>query len=179
MKNAMRLTPGVMRLALGAVLLCLPLSVAAQTGAQLVLVPAGRSIEGSGVISTGVFVPGGTTSVCFTASNSSPDLEYITSVVLDFPTGWTATCGTQDAQDSSGYSVTLQCGATSNQITYDSGNFAEGTWGFCVTVAAPAGAPVPSPIQWSLDGDGYGDAPHSLSGQISMLPVELQSFSID
>jgi hypothetical protein len=100
-------------------------------------------------------------------------------VVLDFPSGWTVACGTQDATDSSGYNVTLVCGAAGNQVTYDNGNLAEGTWGFCVTVTAPAGAPVPSPIQWSLGGDGYGDAPHSLSGQISMLPVELQSFSID
>jgi hypothetical protein len=151
----------------------------AQGPGDLVLVPASRSIQGSEVTSSGVFIPGGTTVVCFTASNASPDLEYITSVVLDFPTGWTVACSSQDAQDSSGYNVTLQCGATGNQVTYDNGNLVEGTWGFCVSVTALAGAPVPSPIQWSLDGDGLGDPPHSLSGQISMLPVELQTFSIE
>jgi len=141
-----------------------------------------KSVAGSSVATSDTFVPGSTQTMCFTATNGSPDLEYVVSVELTFPVGWAVACNSQDAQDSEGFNVTLVCSAAGNLLAYDDGEFGAGdgaTWGFCADVTVPAGSPGPSPVSWVITGDGYGDAPHSASGVENITPVELVTFSVE
>ena len=177
---------GLLHVQLVAILVCGVLVpwVSAGEGPALTLEPAGdgKSVAGSTVATSDTFTGGSTEIMCFTATNGSPDLEYIVSIALTFPAGWLAACSSQDAQDSDGYNVTLSCSAAANVLTYSGGSFAGGdgaTWGFCASVTVPVGAPVPSSVGWVITGDGLGDSPHSVNGAEDMMPVELMSFSVE
>lgn len=149
----------------------------------------GESIAGSTVtwVSGTYNTGGGTTGTfCFSASNTSPDTEWLTGVTVTFPATWVAACNSQDVNDSDGNAVAFNCLATANAVVYadTDGGFGEvydgETWGFCVDVTPPVGTwPAPQVIAWNVLGDGWGGDPHTTTGAADILPVELVSFSVE
>jgi len=137
----------------------------------------------SGTYDTG----GGTTStICFSAANTSADTEWLSGVTVTFPATWVAACNSQDAADSGGNAVAFDCVAATNSVSYtdNDGGYGEvydgETWGFCVDVTPPAGSwPAPQVVSWDIVGDGWGGEPHTAAGATDIVPVELMSFSIE
>ena len=60
--------------------------------------------------------------MCFTVHNASPDSEWLDAVRLTFPDilgDWTVSCFTQDANDSNGYPVIMNCTINgNNEVVY-------------------------------------------------------------
>ncbi len=137
---------------------------------------------------SGAFNPAGGTlsTICFLASNTSPDTEWVTGVSVLFPSGWVAACNSQDPADSGGNTVNFDCLASGPLVAYtdNDGGYGEiydgETWGFCVDVTPPVGSwPPPQPVDWVINGDGWGSEPHSVEGTENIVPVELMSFSVE
>lgn len=142
-----------------------------------------KDISGSTCTTSDTYAPSGTTTMCWTVYNNG-FVEYLDVIELVFPAGWTVQCNTQDAQDSGGSNVDMDCTASANTVTYSDSNGGAGeiwdgaTWGFCVDVTAGADAP-PQTVTYNLSGDDFGDPPHDISDTESIVPVELMSFSVE
>ncbi|HPR18584.1 MAG TPA: T9SS type A sorting domain-containing protein, partial [Candidatus Cloacimonadota bacterium] len=116
---------------------------------------------------TGYYVPVEPQNMPFYLMHNSPDAEPIQGIRLSFPDG----CIVNSAQD-----------IQSLEWNGETGNGAEVTWGFDgVNTINPATAvsfiinirvddnfPSPMNIEWYIEGDGSGAAPHSVSGTISL-----------
>ena len=107
----------------------------------------------------------------FQVANNSPDDEYIASLTITFPVGWTVACNSQDAQDSGGNSVGLTCSPSSNLVNFnDSGGDirTNNTWNFSLDVTAPISTPRGVyDFDYNLVGDNFGSAPHSVSATVA------------
>jgi subtilisin family serine protease len=151
---------------------------ARQTGLLTDLAPARglgtNSIAGSTVTGDDCYVPGGMSTLCFTAHNASTDVEWLDEVALAFPAGWAVACNSQDATDSGDNLVFFTCAASGNNVSYtdSDGGFGEvyggESWGFCVDVTAPGGASGSQAVDWVLSGDDWGSAPHDVGGTLSI-----------
>ncbi len=115
---------------------------------------------------------------------SSPDYEYADYIELTFPTGFTVVSGTDIG--TTPVNTTTQ---TNSIIGWGStpaggsgyGDIVPGIFNFSVTVDVGAITGQQS-ISYSIIGDGYGAAPHSLSGTITVneaIAADVKSESID
>ncbi len=141
-----------------------------------------NSIAGSTVTGSDCYQPGDTATLCFTAHNASPDLEWLDAVTLTFPAAWTVACNSQDATDSGGHTVAFTCTAAGNKVSYtdNDGGFGEiydgEQWGFCADVTVPASASGVQSVDWALSGDDNEDPPHDVNGTLDIaqcLPLDL------
>lgn len=149
----------------------------------------GESIAGSTVTwISGIYNTGGGTNstICFSAANTSSDTEWLSGVTVTFPATWVTACNSQDADDSGGNAVAFSCTAAANAVVYADSDASYGevydgaTWGFCVDVTPPVGTwPAPQVVVWDILGDGWGGDPHTASGVMDIVPVELMSFSVE
>ena len=143
--------------------------------AAVVIVLAGASahasVNGSSCTTSDPFIPGATTTMCWTCTNAGPlagDPECLEEAALGYPDGWAVACGTQDAADSSGSPVELGCSAGGQTVTFSDLDGGAGeicpeqSWGFCVDVTAPAAPAEPVCVFYTLTGDGAGGEPHAI-----------------
>ena len=136
----------------------------------LAATPAFASIAGSTCTTTDPYLPGGTATMCWTCTNAGPtsNPECLDEVALGHPDGWTVACGTQDAVDSAGNPVELDCTAGGQNVTFadtdgGAGEVCPGqSWSFCVDVTAPASPTEPVCVFYTLSGDGAGGDPHEI-----------------
>ncbi|MCF7920321.1 MAG: T9SS type A sorting domain-containing protein [Candidatus Cloacimonetes bacterium] len=136
-----------------------------------------RDISGSLVtMDTDSFTPGEETTWNFTVFNQSPDSEWLSDIWLEFPVGVTVITASDIAggsggdliwDDTTGAGVTLNWhGTTSNGW----GNIHDGEYAFwSVDVQLGTEFAGDMTIGWIIGGDGYGEEPHSLSGEIILL----------
>ncbi|MDD4309380.1 MAG: Ig-like domain-containing protein, partial [Candidatus Cloacimonetes bacterium] len=123
-----------------------------------------------------LFVPGATQNWTFTATNASPDSDWMQYVIIQFPAGVTVNSATNfvggtggemvpDVTTGTGVTITW-FGETANGygVIYGNGNFATAT----VSVSVPAGYDSPMNIPYTLTGDNYGAEPHTLNGSITL-----------
>jgi Peptidase family C25/Propeptide_C25/FlgD Ig-like domain len=135
-----------------------------------------RDITGSFMVcDTEGFTPGETTTWTFTVYNGAADSEWISDIWIDFPLGVTV----NDASDFIGGSGgDMAWDGTTGQGAYINwfGESANG-WGFLhVGEAASAAINVTlstefagdMTINYTIGGDGYGEAPHLVDGEIIM-----------
>ena len=132
----------------------------------------------------------GTFDLCFNVTVDSPDLEYMDRFEIDLPDGWTINTVTLPTLTGCSGADPGASGTDAGNVAYWQGsNYApggsgcgawlNGTYDFCanVTEAAYAG---PYDFPWTIWGDGYNAAPHSVSGTITgVVPVELMSFDVE
>lgn len=133
--------------------------------------PALADIRGATCSTSDPYLPGGTVRMCWTCSNDSPaapDPEALAGIALGYPDGWTVTCGSQGATDSSGSPVAFSCAASGRTLTYVDTDGGPGeilpgrSWSFCVDVTAPPTATGTQCGFYTLSGDGSGAEPHSI-----------------
>jgi hypothetical protein len=113
---------------------------------------------------------GGTTQTfCFATDTYTDDWEYIYTLWMKFPAGWTVTnvalTGSPICQDGGTWgSLVWSTPNTSNEVRIDHARYQaytdHCTASYCVTVAVPGGAS-DGLVSWYWDGDGYGSAPHN------------------
>jgi hypothetical protein len=137
-----------------------------------------NSLSGSAVIlATGIpgaedcFSPAGSQTICFQTDSYTSDWEYVYSLWLRFPTGWTVTnvavdgtpaCTGGGTWGTFGWSL---FNGTTNEVRIDHARYQAYTdhcaATYCVTVT-PGGAPIVGDalVSWYWDGDGYGGGPH-------------------
>ena len=136
---------------------------------QLMAQDGNRNIAGSEITSLTPFYTAGATNVVleFETSIVSPDLEWVYDASLDFPAGVTVVSAT-----SMGVELVWNSEAGDGAIT---------TWGdgsdylangdvapFTVTVDIDPAFTGNMNIAWLLEGDGWGGAPHTVSGTITL-----------
>ncbi|MCF7792444.1 MAG: T9SS type A sorting domain-containing protein [Candidatus Cloacimonetes bacterium] len=136
-----------------------------------------RNIENDQILQlSGYYIPFQSVNMPFYLLHNSPDGEPIVGVTLDFPAG----CTINSAQDIGDLNWNEQ-----------TGNGAELTWGYDGTSISPTNViPFtinliiseqlipPLEIEWQIDGDGSGSAPHQASGTISINPTTDEIFWI-
>jgi hypothetical protein len=134
-----------------------------------------KSIDGS-TLSCDIlnFTPGESLDLTFTIYNGSPDMEWIKSIDIAFPEGFTVNSST-DFVGGSGGSL-FSNGDTGNaaQLQWSTSN----TWGAVhgnesatctVNVSVdPSFANVEAYLNYTINGDIYGTDPHTLEGTITM-----------
>ena len=114
---------------------------------------------------------GNTSVLGFQVNANSSDDEYIPSVAITLPSGWTVTCNTDDGGlNGDGTS----CSVSSTTVTYTfSGSANPGLrnndiWNFTLNVTAPGGTTAGNyDYSYVLTGDGFGGNPHSVSNTVS------------
>ncbi|PKN71783.1 MAG: gingipain R, partial [Candidatus Cloacimonetes bacterium HGW-Cloacimonetes-3] len=137
----------------------------------------GKSITGSTcLVNVEEFTPGMTEDWTFTVTNTSTDSEWIQDIYLSFPAGVTVNSaanfvggdgGDMTPDITSGTGVTIQWhGETSSGYGVIYGNSDTAT--AVVNVTVGAGISTPIDIGYQLDGDIYGEEPHTLSGSITL-----------
>jgi hypothetical protein len=145
-------------------------------------ISADKALTGGITCQTTNYIPGTTQTLNFTFTFASPDLEYIDGISLTFPAGMTPqTAGTSDPlatpNGCTGITVALNpiTGQTVvwGQIAAPSncGALTQGTYPFQVSVAIGAGVTGAQTINYYVMGDGYGAAPHTLTGTITLTPA--------
>ncbi len=138
-----------------------------------------KELTGSITSQTLNYIPGATQTLNFTLTFSSPDVEYVDGVSMTFPTGITPqTTGTSDPlapeNGCSGALMNLSpiTGQTVvwGEVTTPSGCGAlvGGTYTFNVSVAIGASVTGIQTIDYLIFGDGYGAAPHTVTGTITL-----------
>ena len=143
---------------------------------DLEIVDAGsrRNLTGSTMtVSPTSYEPGTTADFVFSIYNGSPDDEWINGASLDFPSGVTVNSATDFV-------------VSSRRLTWDgaTGDGAYVTWSgdaydivypgetatATVNLSIDAGFTGVLSVPYTLDGDGWGSAPHSVSGTVSLDP---------
>lgn len=156
---------------------------AAVRGNQLMLSDTDRSIAGSTLeIDATDYLPGTTVDWTFTVTNGSTDTEWLKYVHITFPTGVTVNSasdfvggngGPMTPNISSGNGITIDWfGQSGNWGVVQGGESATATVN--VTIDSSFGGNLNLPF--TIDGDIYGDEPHTVSGTITLLQ---DSFPID
>ncbi len=117
------------------------------------------------------YSPGETASLQFQVDVVSPDNEYMAEVSLDFPLGATVLSSTNLVH--SGVQTLNFNGATGEgaTVTYSSGFITSGNTATCtidLDFSGSAGALI---LPYSLTGDNFGGAPHTIEGNITILPT--------
>ncbi|MDP6418030.1 MAG: hypothetical protein QGG80_01025 [Candidatus Krumholzibacteria bacterium] len=139
---------------------------------------ADRSIEDSSVEllepHPARLAPGETATFSFLVLNGSQDEEWIREVRFRFEAGMTITAmAWNESQASFPWEFSSSGTGDTEAIFSDSnGGYGEIMGGeggeFLVEVRADAGLSVgPSQILWTLEGDGFGNAPHQASGELT------------
>jgi len=137
---------------------------------------SGKSITGSTLtVNATDFTPGTTSNWTFTVSNASTDAEWLTDVIITFPTGITVNSATNFVGGSGGDLTPNTTSGNGITITWhgvNSSNYglihgAE-TATATVSVTIPAGFTTTANLPWQMNGDVYGAEPHTLTGTISI-----------
>ncbi len=144
-----------------------------------------KSIDGSTlVLDAADYLPGTTVDWTFTATNASPDTEWLEYVIVTFPAGVTVNSATNfiggdggelvpDVTSGAGVTITWFGENSSGWgVIYGNGDSATATVN--VTIGAGTGGNLNLP--YTLTGDIYGADPHTLNGSITLAedvpPVE-------
>ncbi|MDP8322401.1 MAG: T9SS type A sorting domain-containing protein, partial [Candidatus Stygibacter australis] len=139
--------------------------------------PEGRDISGSNItIDTETFIPGEETTWTFCVQNASIDNEWLCDVRLDFPEGVTVINASEvtggsggsliwDGTTGSGQSVHWH-GETTNGLglIHESET---GIWTVDVQLSTEFAGDMT--LGWEIGGDGFGEEPHNVTGEIYML----------
>jgi hypothetical protein len=132
----------------------------------------------------------GTFDLCFNVTVDSPDAEYMDRFEVDLPDGWTINTVTPPARTGCGSADPVTGGTEAGNVVYwqganyvpagsGCGAWNNSTYDFCANVTMPSYTG-PYDFPWTIWGDVWGAAPHSVSGTISgVVPVELMSFEIE
>ena len=139
-----------------------------------------RNIEGSTLTCDAeTYIPGETVTWNLEAYNNSSDAEWLTDIIIDFPTGVSVVSAT----DFAGPSGTLVYNnAAGNGISVE-WNDPNGGWGeiqgnetatASVTVSIDANQAGDINLNWTLIGDDYGSAPHQISGVLTLTTEIMQ-----
>ncbi len=127
--------------------------------------------------------------LCFTVFVQSPDAEYMDHFEADLPDGWTVNSVAANSvppANGCGGSLPPVAGVDAGNVVYwqsagyppqtGCGAWNGGSWGtnfdFCTNITIPSAAGAPWILPWNYIGDGYGGAPHQVSGSYG--PVEPQ-----
>lgn len=131
-----------------------------------------KNISGSDVAAFPArYTPDTTADLQFTVSNASPDFEWLAEVDLEFPAGVTVLASSDML---GGTAPLVSDGATGEGVTLRWVD-ADGTWGnvrggqtatATVSLAFDRALYGSLPIDFTISGDGYGNAPHSVSGTL-------------
>lgn len=127
---------------------------------------------------TNFYVAGTTMDINFQLNLNSPDLEYGDSLMLEFPANFII----NSASDPIAYATegqgdeTLNTPIVSPVVTWGDndnsyGGIELGVHNFTVNVTIPAGVTGPLTINWHIDGDEYGAAPHFIAGSSILNPL--------
>ncbi len=138
--------------------------------------PAGRDVTGSHITcNTDNFTPGETVDWLFTVYNQSPDNEWITDVVIEFPAGITVNEATDFVGGTGG---PLVCDGSAGEAAVINwhGETAMGYGVLHQNQAAIASVNVTTTteiagninISYSISGDEYGDDPHTVTGSLQL-----------
>ena len=120
---------------------------------------------------------GSQTSLPLDVSCSSNDNEWLMRVELDLPTGVTALNATQISTPNGGMNWN---GETGNGVTTTWGSGGMGSSGFLMTgqsgsgsleLAFAADLTGDVVIPWTLEGDNFGNPPHTVSGELIIAPL--------
>jgi hypothetical protein len=135
-----------------------------------------KSIAGAGVVSSpAAYTPGTTGTLTLTVTNPSTDEEWLVSVLVDFPTGITVNSSTNFVGGAAGDLVTDAAAGNGALVTWSDANGGYGniygngaTATATVNVTFGAGLTGAQTIAWTVNGDVYGAAPHTVSGQFTL-----------
>ena len=149
--------------------------------------PSGiNSIASSTITTKDCYQSGDTWTMCFTVHNASADGEWLDQVRLTFPEllgAWGVACFIQDANDSNGSPVGMNCSINAGkEVVYTDNDLetpsigeisAGASWMFCVDVTVPGSYTGPRIVNWGLSGDEEvgSDPPHDITGQITCRPM--------
>ncbi len=129
--------------------------------------------EISGEITTSsMFTPGTTVDLDFTLTAASPDWEWVDGVTLTFPAGFTINSGS--ATISGGGDDLDFDNITGQTITWgpsgylDPGTDPGSSYDFQVNVTIDASVSGDQSIDFHIEGDGWGGAPHSVDGTLTL-----------
>ena len=142
--------------------------------------PAGpkgdKSIAGSTLTcGESEYLAGTTVSLGFTVYNASSDLEWLTDITIDFPSGVTVNSSTPFSGGSGGDMASN--GATGNGVMVSWHGEDSSGWGLIyggetatasVNVTFDGGLGGDVDLDYTLQGDNYGSTPHSLSGTMTL-----------
>ena len=141
----------------------------------------GKNIAGSTlVLNASNYLPGTTVNWTFTVTNASTDSEWLTDVIITFPAGVTVNSATNftggnggdmTPNVTSGNGVTINWhGETSSGwgVIYGNGDSATATVNVTIDSVFSGDLSLP----YTINGDVYGSAPHTLSGNI-VLPQDI------
>lgn len=139
--------------------------------------PMGRDITGSFITcDTDSFTPGEETTWTFTVYNGAPDHEWVSDVWLDFPLG-VSVLGASHVSGGSGGDMIWDGSTGAGQLVNWHGMTANGwgvlhdseiaTWTVDVLLSTEFAGDLT--FGWEIGGDGYGEEPHNVSGEIYML----------
>jgi subtilisin family serine protease/PKD repeat protein len=106
--------------------------------------------------------------VCFNVTVHSSDLEFMDRFEVDLPDSWTV-----DAVTSAGDGT--EAGVEPGNVVYWQtagypttwGAWVNGTYDFCATITLPDCAGSPWDLPWTIIGDQFGAAPHTVNGTIA------------
>ncbi|MCF7919473.1 MAG: T9SS type A sorting domain-containing protein [Candidatus Cloacimonetes bacterium] len=137
----------------------------------------GRDVGGSLIeIDTDSFTPGEETTWTFTVYNASIDSEWLTDVWVDFPLGVTVV-DAEDVVGGSGGNMVWDGTTGAGQRINWHGETANG-WGVIhdgeighweVDVQLSTEFAGDMTIGWEIGGDGYGEEPHNITGELYLL----------
>jgi len=142
---------------------------------SLQLASSDRSISGSTLtLDASSYLPGTTVDWTFTVTNASTDTEWLTDVIISFPTGVTVNSATNfiggdggdltpDVTSGNGITITWH-GVNSSNWGLIQGNGDSATATVNVSIGSAFGGDLSLP--WTLNGDIYGADPHTLSDTI-------------
>jgi hypothetical protein len=143
--------------------------------------PAGKSIAGSTMsCSPNSYIPDTTVNLDFTVTNGSPDDEWLTDVTLDFPSGITVNSAGNFVGGT--YGDLVSDGATGNGVvvTWHGDTGAPYYYGVIqggesatarINVTFASGLIGTKFIAYSITGDQWGGAPHTLTGNVALTQV--------
>ncbi len=133
-----------------------------------------RNIQGSTLTCDAeTYIPGQIVTWNLEVYNNSSDSEWLTDIIIDFPTG----VNVISATDFTGGSGDLIYNGSSGNGVAIEWNDPDGGWGeiyggetatASVTVSIDANQAGNLNLTWTLIGDDYGSAPHQISGTISL-----------
>ncbi|MCF7911103.1 MAG: T9SS type A sorting domain-containing protein [Candidatus Cloacimonetes bacterium] len=139
--------------------------------------PMGRDISGSVITcDTDSFTPGEEATWTFSVLNAAPDGEWVSDVWLDFPLGVTVLDASDVVGGSGGDMIwdgTTGSGAYVNWhglTPYDWGVLHDaevGVWEVDVLLSTEFAGDMT--FGWEIGGDGFGEEPHNVTGEINML----------
>ncbi len=137
-----------------------------------------KNITGANIVcSPTSFVPGTSASLTLTVTNPSTDGERLTSVTVDFPPGITVTASTNFVGGTGGDLVTTNRTGDGAAVVWTDRNGGYGNiYGngqqavATVSVTFGAGWTTPATVATTINGDGVGGTPHTVTGSFQLTP---------